>query len=156
MFLFKLKSGKCILHTGDFRATHEMEEYPELWNNDIDVIYLDTTYLSSKYDFCTQSDSIQTILFECQRFLEAKSGGSAKVLIICGSYKIGKEKIWLKIAQEFGFKVWIDAERRRAIQCIADPSISEVLVDCPTDANIHVIPLGNLGYKVIQFYWSLV
>lgn len=148
MFLFKLKTGKCILHTGDFRASSDMEEYPEFWNNDIHTIYLDTTYLSSRYEFATQSDSIDLIVKHCREFVSCSSSSAGKPLIICGAYKIGKEKVWLRIAQEFGYKVWIDNERRKAMQCIQNDEIFNVLTQFAKDGQIHVLPLGNISYKV--------
>lgn len=147
MFLFKLKSGKCILHTGDFRASPDMEEYAELWNNQVDMIYLDTTYLSTKYEFQTQSDSIALINQYCHEFINSKEI-AGNYLILCGAYKIGKEKVWLRIAQEFNCKVWVDKERLKVIQCIQNEDISEVLTTHPKDASIHVLPLGNISYKV--------
>lgn len=152
MFLFKLKTGKCILHTGDFRASSDMEEYPEFWNNEIHTIYLDTTYLSSKYEFATQSDSITIILDHCKEFVNTSISSSRKHLIVCGAYKVGKEKVWLRIAQEFDYKVWIDDERHKVMHCIQNEEINQVLTRHALDANIHVLPLGNISYPVCS-YW---
>lgn len=146
MFLFKLATGECILHTGDFRASPDMEEYPEFWNNSVDILYLDTTYLSSKYGFLSQWESVQLAIIESRRFVE--ENGMSGSLIVCGAYKIGKEKVWLSIAQARNYKVWIDAERRKALECLNDQSILNVLAECPTKANIHVLSLGNLSYPV--------
>lgn len=156
MFLFKLSTGKCLLHTGDFRASPDMEEYPEFWNNDIHTIYLDTTYLSSRYEFLTQSDSIQEILTQCHTFVREAASSSGKPLIICGAYKVGKEKVWLRIAQEFEYKVWVDKERYKAMQCIQNKDILDCLTRFAKDANIHILPLGSLSYQVLSisnFLW---
>lgn len=153
LFLFKLKTGKCILHTGDFRASPDMEEYPEFWNNDIHTIYLDTTYLSSKYEFPTQLESISGIIQFCREFVKSSTSSSGKHLIICGAYKVGKEKVWLRIAQEFNYKVWIDNERHKAMQCIQNDEINEVLTRHAKDASIHVLPLGNISYPVCWLFY---
>lgn len=132
-----------------------MEEYPEFWNNQIDTIYLDTTYLSSRYEFATQSDSVHAIVQYCREFINSSTSSSGKHLIICGAYKIGKEKVWLRIAQEFNYKVWIDNERHKAMQCIQNNEISDVLTRFARDASIHVLPLGNISYQVLYFILNL-
>ena len=43
MFLFKLPTGRRILHTGDFRACEEMEKISILREEPIEAVYLDTT-----------------------------------------------------------------------------------------------------------------
>jgi DNA cross-link repair 1A protein len=45
MFLFRFPNGKLILHTGDFRAASHLLTHPLLQPNQIDTIYLDTTYI---------------------------------------------------------------------------------------------------------------
>lgn len=153
MFLFKLTTGKCILHTGDFRASPDMEEYPEFWNNAIDCIYLDTTYLSKKYAFKSQIDSLTEIKLECKEFLGKNATvGRERCLIVCGAYKIGKEKVWMTIADEFNFKVYIDKERRKAMECLGDAHVLSTLTPNPNEANIHVLSLGNLNYQQMQKY----
>lgn len=153
MFLFKLTTGKCILHTGDFRASPDMEEYPQFWNNSIDSIYLDTTYLSKKYAFQSQVESIAEVKSECNEFLKKKATvGRERCLIVCGAYKIGKEKVWMSIAEEFNFKVYIDKERRKAMQCLDDANVLSKLTPNPNEANIHVLPLGNISYQQMTQY----
>ena len=50
MFLIQLTTGLTALHTGDFRASPEMESLPEFWQSTfgVDVLYLDTTYCRSQ------------------------------------------------------------------------------------------------------------
>lgn len=43
MIVFRLANGRCLLHTGDFRACADMEMMPSFWNHHIDTVYLDTT-----------------------------------------------------------------------------------------------------------------
>lgn len=44
MFLFKFKkTGKYILHTGDFRASDELIQNRMLQNIKLDTVHLDTT-----------------------------------------------------------------------------------------------------------------
>lgn len=153
MFLFKLKTGKCILHTGDFRASSQMEEYPEFWNNQINIIYLDTTYLSNKSDFKSQQDAISDILYECKEFFKAKAAvGISKCLIVCGAYKIGKEKVWYNIAHKYNLKVFIDSERRKAMECLNDSELLSLITMNPIDANIHVLSLSNVTYPMMVEY----
>lgn len=148
MFLFKLPTGKCILHTGDFRASHYMEEYPIFWNNQIDTIYLDTTYLSSKFDFDLQMDCVRDIELICESFVKECAKLTGKPLIVCGAYKVGKEMVWIRVAQSLNLKVWVSDERRRLLNCIGNADVDSLLTRCATDASIHVLTLGNVTYHV--------
>ena len=150
MFLFRLPNGSNVLHTGDFRASPEMEEYPEFWNFQIDIIYLDTTYLSSKYAFKSQWESVADARETVSAYLKKHIG--VKVLIVCGSYLIGKEKVWLELAISTGMKVWTEPNRWKALKAIADSQQLSVLVADPNKANIHVLAMNKLSYDVSMFY----
>uniref|UniRef100_A0A182MBG0 DNA cross-link repair 1A protein n=1 Tax=Anopheles culicifacies TaxID=139723 RepID=A0A182MBG0_9DIPT len=152
MFLFRLPNGSTMLHTGDFRASPEMEEYPEFWNFPIDCIYLDTTYLSSKYAFKSQWESVADAREAVVTFLKKHIG--VKVLIVCGSYLIGKEKVWLELAMTTGMKVWTEPNRLKALKAIADPQYLSKLVADPLEANIHVLAMNKLSYDELTEYMN--
>ena len=80
------RNGKVILHVGDFRACPDMEEYPELWNNKIDQLYLDTTYCKPEYDFPSQQSVIKATVDLVKKHLVKYP----RILICAGSYTIGK------------------------------------------------------------------
>ena len=88
MFLFKvISTDQIMLHCGDFRACPAMEEYPSLWNNRIDKVYLDTTYCKPEYDFPNQADALSTAVEHIHNHLQIHP----KTLIVCGTYTIGKK-----------------------------------------------------------------
>ncbi|XP_053674727.1 uncharacterized protein LOC128725030 [Anopheles nili] len=150
MFLFRLPDGTNMLHTGDFRASPDMEEFPEFWNFQIDCIYLDTTYLSSKYAFKPQWESVADAKEIVSEFLKKRIG--TKVLIVCGSYLIGKEKVWLELAITTGMKVWTESNRLKALKAISDPQQLSLLVANPVEANIHVLAMNKLTYDELNEY----
>ncbi|BFF89815.1 DNA cross-link repair 1A protein [Drosophila madeirensis] len=153
MFFFRLPSGQCILHTGDFRASFEMESLPIFWNNiDIDLLYLDTTYLSESYDFCHQTESVSRLLHLVHNFHERNPG--KRILYVCGAYVIGKEKIWLALAKKFSLNVWTEAHRRVAIDCLEWPELQTRMTADPYQANLHVIALGKVSYLHLAEYFK--
>ncbi|EDW83761.2 uncharacterized protein Dwil_GK13503 [Drosophila willistoni] len=154
MFFFKLSSGQTILHTGDFRANFEMESLPIFWNNpQLDVLYLDTTYLNKNYDFSHQSESIDRAVSLVKEFHNKHK--DKRILHVCGAYVIGKEKIWLTVAKEFKLKVWTEPHRRAAIDCLHLPDAETYLYDDPNEANLHVIGLGQISYPSLVQYFDL-
>ncbi|KAH8265563.1 hypothetical protein KR038_010666 [Drosophila bunnanda] len=153
MFFFKLSSGECILHTGDFRANADMESLPIFWNHiNIDLLYLDTTYMDKNYDFCHQTDSVDRTVELVRGFMERNPG--KRILIVCGAYVIGKEKIWLALAEEFCLNVWTEPHRRGAVSCLHWPELQFILTDDPRAANLHVIGLGKISYPSLVEYFK--
>ncbi|NXL79515.1 DCR1A protein, partial [Leptocoma aspasia] len=97
MILFYLPSGAVILHTGDFRADPSMERYPALMGQQVHTLYLDTTYCSPEYTFPAQQEVIQfavNIAFETVTL-------NPRTLVVCGTYSIGKEKVFLGILNSY-------------------------------------------------------
>jgi DNA cross-link repair 1A protein len=106
LFIFdiQLDGGTWIrhLHTGDFRATPSMCLHPHLRqpeNPTIDHLYLDTTYLDAKYGFPAQEESIQAACRLVEEHIPphtmSQKNNSQDILVVVGSYTIGKEKVFL-------------------------------------------------------------
>ena len=136
-------NGKVILHTGDFRACPEMEEYPELWNNKVDRLYLDTTYCKPEYDFPPQSSVINATVNLVKSHLEKYP----RTLICAGSYTIGKERIFIAIAQEIKAKIWGSSEKIRVLKTLSHPVIEEKLTNKATEAQVHVVEMFKVKRK---------
>ncbi|KAK2717003.1 hypothetical protein QYM36_007219, partial [Artemia franciscana] len=84
MFLFKLPTGRRILHTGDFRACEEMEKISILREEPIEAVYLDTTFCDDFYNFPLQKKVIDVAV----AIAEKKYNMNKKLLIVVGSYMI--------------------------------------------------------------------
>lgn len=152
LFLFQFPDGRNVLHTGDYRANEKMVELLTLWNCKLDLVYLDTTYLSSKRRMPPQSESIEFLLKHVQRYLEENIG--EKFLIIVGAYLIGKEKVWMSIAQHFNFKVYLEKERLKAFKAICSCSQEHLeeyknhVTENEDAADMRVVNMIQLSYPV--------
>lgn len=118
-----------------------------------------------------QTHSIDEVKDHVQRFI--KINVMKKYLIVVGTYTIGKtiflrvmfksssmfhytgkENVWMSIANTFKMKVWLEESRRKAAITIygeRSPSL-RMLVPDKDEANMHVIPLNKVNYKVYFIY----
>lgn len=75
------------------------------------------------------------------------------MLIICGAYLIGKEKMWLKIAETFNKQIWTEPRRREALKWQENEAINKRLVEKKEEAGLHILSMGKgLVYENIVKY----
>ncbi|PKU79935.1 DNA cross-link repair protein SNM1 isoform X1 [Dendrobium catenatum] len=148
LILFRLKNGKCYLHTGDFRASKSMQLYPSLANHHIDLLYLDTTYCNPKYSFPSKDDVLAFVVRTTLKFLSKQP----KSLIVVGAYSIGKEPVYLAISQALGVPIYANASRRKILQSFGWPELSKKLCSCTESSPLHVLPLSCLRYENLKEY----
>ena len=125
-----------ILHVGDFRFSRSImldnEHNRQLSmiasdNNSakLDVLYLDTTYCDPKYDLPPQSDAIAAALGVVKLEIEnAKASSTLKPLFLFGAYTIGKENLYMAVAERLNLKVYVDKQKRRTMEAFT-PDWSE-------------------------------
>ncbi|XP_041271875.1 DNA cross-link repair 1A protein [Onychostruthus taczanowskii] len=146
MILFYLPSGAVILHTGDFRADPSMERYPALMGQKVHTLYLDTTYCSPEYTFPAQQEVIQfavNIAFETVTL-------NPRTLVVCGTYSIGKEKVFLAIAEVLGSKASMSRDKYKTLQCLESATVNSLISVDWKGTLLHVLPMMQINFKSLQ------
>ncbi|KAG8691491.1 hypothetical protein FRC08_010163 [Ceratobasidium sp. 394] len=180
------------LHCGDFRACPAHASHPAIQGQRIDIVYLDTTYLSPKYCFPPQSMVIdacaqlakQHVLGEKSKSLpvlplkQTTMGGwfkpspklaaqlhsqsssepgkpNQKVLVVVGTYTIGKERVLKAIAKALSSKIYCGSRKHAVFMCQADPALHAMLTKDPADAQVHVLPLMQISIERLTEYLEL-
>jgi DNA cross-link repair 1A protein len=175
LFLFEKQiRGKPnrILHCGDFRADKKHLDHPLLKNQRIDTVYLDTTYLDPKYAFPCQTSVIEacaemTISLNTGKPLEPEPGGlsgyvtadkkkaaapKGRLLIVVGTYSIGKERICTGIAHAIKSKIYATPQKLSTLRQIEDPELEKLLTTKPNEAQVHLTHLGGISPDTLGTY----
>lgn len=146
MILLKKKDGKIILHTGDFRADSVMEDYAALKNVKIHQLYLDTTYCNSSYTFPSQKEVLDLSVSLSLSALQE----NPKTLIVVGSYTIGKEKVFLAIAETVKSKIGVTKEKKRILDCQENSHLNKLVSLNMDECMVHVVKMNSLNYKSLS------
>nr|XP_010981522.2 DNA cross-link repair 1A protein [Camelus dromedarius]XP_031317657.1 DNA cross-link repair 1A protein [Camelus dromedarius] len=145
MVLFRLPNGHVILHTGDFRADPTMER-SLLADHRVHTLYLDTTYCSPEYTFPSQQEVIQ---FAINTAFETVTL-NPRALVVCGTYSIGKEKVFLAIADVLGSKVGMSKEKYKTLQCLNIPEMNSLITTDMCNSLVHLLPMMQINFKGLQ------
>ncbi|KAH0623734.1 hypothetical protein JD844_006827 [Phrynosoma platyrhinos] len=146
MILFAFPNGTVILHTGDFRADPSMERYPFLIDRKVNTLYLDTTYCTPEYTFPSQQEVIQ---FAVNTTFETVTL-NPRTLVVCGTYSIGKEKVFLAIADVLGSKVSMSQEKYKTLQCLESAAIDSLITLDWNNTLLHLLPMMQINFKSLQ------
>lgn len=199
-----------ILHCGDFRACPAHIHHPQLRpdvldavsgqtkEQKIDTCYLDTTYLTPKYSFPSQSDVIDACAQMCislskeivdtndsweqvklerqgstmKKFLEAgveqspprikkeadvdeedvKPKRRGRLLVVVGTYSIGKERICLGIARALNTKIYCPPPKMRICRALEDQELNSLLTSNPAEAQVHMQMLMEIRAETLHDY----
>jgi DNA cross-link repair 1A protein len=155
MFLFEI-GNRTILHVGDFRwdtsimlSQHQLLPFCN-GQRKLDDLFLDTTYCDARYDFPTQDECVQEAVKTAVIEWENGKKKNLKLLMVFGAYTIGKEAVYLAVAERLGMKIYVDPYRLRVLKALEWPSDKMSLFT----TNLHetmlwVVPLGHINMKKI-------
>ncbi|KAJ7781839.1 DNA cross-link repair protein pso2/snm1 [Mycena maculata] len=164
------------LHCGDFRASPQHALHPAVKGKHLDHVYLDTTYLDPKYSFPPQPLVISACAEFAKRIADGKMNDSAaptmdswvtavpsdpkgkqkarpeRILMVVGTYSVGKERIVKAVAQAVNSKIYCDSRKAAILRCQPDPELHALLTADPLAADVHILPLGMISLEKLQRY----
>ncbi|KAI1107832.1 DRMBL-domain-containing protein [Jackrogersella minutella] len=85
----------------------------------------------------------------------AKAEGKTRkdrLLVICGTYSIGKERICKAIAQALGTKIFASPSKIKICQQLGDPELAALMTSNPLEAQVHMQMLMELRAETLQEY----
>ncbi|OBT84962.1 hypothetical protein VE02_06643 [Pseudogymnoascus sp. 03VT05] len=75
-----------------------------------------------------------------------------RLLILCGTYSIGKENICLGIARALDCKIWAPPRKQKICAALEDPELSSRMTTNPHEAQIHMQSLMEIRAETLQDY----
>lgn len=75
-----------------------------------------------------------------------------RLLVVVGTYSIGKERICLGIARALDSKIFAPPGKQKICACLEDAELSARLTSDPYEAQIHMTPLFEIRAETLQDY----
>jgi DNA cross-link repair 1A protein len=75
-----------------------------------------------------------------------------RLLVVIGTYSIGKERICLGIAKALGSKIFAPPAKMRICKCLEDPELNAVLTSNPLEAQVHMQTLMEIRAETLHDY----
>ncbi|KAL7629259.1 DNA cross-link repair protein PSO2/SNM1 [Parahypoxylon ruwenzoriense] len=75
-----------------------------------------------------------------------------RLLVICGTYSIGKERICKAIAQALGTKIFASPSKIKICSQLGDPELTALLTSNPLEAQVHMQMLMEIRAETLQEY----
>ncbi|KFZ00177.1 hypothetical protein V498_00232 [Pseudogymnoascus sp. VKM F-4517 (FW-2822)] len=75
-----------------------------------------------------------------------------RLLILCGTYSIGKENICLGIARALDCKIWAPPRKQKICVALEDPELTSRMTTDPHEAQIHMQSLMEIRAETLQEY----
>jgi DNA cross-link repair 1A protein len=83
---------------------------------------------------------------------EPKSPARGRLLVVVGTYSIGKERICIGIAKALNSKIFAPANKQRICAALEDPELNELLTKDPRAAQVHMTPLFEIRADTLDDY----
>ena len=78
--------------------------------------------------------------------------GRGRLLVIVGTYSIGKERICLGIAKALNSKIYAPPAKQRIVAALEDPELNERMTTDPRAAQVHMTPLFEIRADTLDDY----
>ena len=61
---------------------------------------------------------------------------------------VGKEKVFMGIAERFNFKIWTAGDKRKVLHCLENRQLLDRLTSDPLEAQVHVVAMREIALEV--------
>ncbi|CAG8292566.1 unnamed protein product [Penicillium salamii] len=75
-----------------------------------------------------------------------------RLLVVIGTYSIGKERICMGIARALGSKIFATPPKQRICACLEDPELTAMLTTNPYEAQVHMQTLFEIRADTLAEY----
>jgi DNA cross-link repair 1A protein len=93
-----------------------------------------------------------SIIKEEEKPEDIKPNGRGRLLVVIGTYSIGKERICLGIAKALNSKIYAPAPKQRICACLEDAELSSLLTTNPLEAQVHMQMLMEIRAETLLDY----
>ncbi|KAF2850710.1 DRMBL-domain-containing protein [Plenodomus tracheiphilus IPT5] len=83
---------------------------------------------------------------------EPQSPQRGRLLVIVGTYSIGKERICTGIAKALKSKIYAPPNKQRICKALEDPELNALLTTDPRSAQVHMTPLFEIRAETLDDY----
>lgn len=78
-----------------------------------------------------------------------------QVLIVVGTYTIGKEKVFIGIARLLNCKIYAPQKKKKILLCQQDPELESFLTNDPLEAQVHIVSLRDIKADMMYGYLGM-
>lgn len=156
VLLFYVWSTKrYVLHSGDCRFDPRVFDRHEklaqvVRSGLLDYLHLDTTYCNPKYVFPAQDKVLEQVVEIAHRENRRTRG---RCLFFFGTYSIGKEKVFLAVANALDLKIYAGKRKRGILDALdLGPRFTERIVNSAREARVHVVSMRELAAGLLSRY----